>query len=83
MSESTAKTIEELVAAVNEATQAHGAAVDRTAMSRREETECLNRLNRAQAALDKALDALRAGAHRDSDWKRDEALRTASRAAGA
>ena len=45
-------------------------AASRIVMARTEETECLNRVNKAQKKLDELVGALKKQAPRDSDWHR-------------
>lgn len=62
--------IEELVIAVESAKEDFESAKQATSFARNHETECLNQLNRAQKALDGALDRLRETMPRESDWRK-------------
>lgn len=55
--------------ALDEATEDLLRAQNRAEAARREETNCLNRVNEAQKEFDKILSAYRGEAPRGTDWK--------------
>lgn len=59
-----------LIASIARAETELRACQEQTSLARSAETRALNYLNRAQNALDAALNDLRKNAPRDSDWHR-------------
>lgn len=64
------RTLAQLEQEVAEATAALIAAQKAESIASQERCNAINRANRAQAALDAALDAIRKAAPRDTDWAR-------------
>lgn len=62
--------IEALICEVQSAKEAFEAAQEESNIADSHETACLNDLNRAQKALDGALDRLRETMPRESDWRK-------------
>ena len=66
--------------ALNELTTAQehlATASNQAAMARRNETECINRVNKAQKAVDDVLLQIKAQSPRETDWKRAPTVREA------
>lgn len=64
------KLFEELRMAMDQ----HESATRQADIARGEQTDALNRLNKAQQAIDKAVDEARKNAPRDTDWKRERGM---------
>lgn len=62
--------MDEMLKALKTAQEDYEEAKGRAEYARREETNCLNRLNEAQKAFDEAVSALKLDAPYGSDWKR-------------
>ena len=60
--------MKELIHELQEATQAHGLAVKATSEARSIESDALNRLSKAQKAIDDYVKGLKAKAPYMSDW---------------
>ena len=65
------KGIEQAIAELAAAQAALEDAQRATAQARGEETTCLNRVNAAQKEVDELVAAVKAKAHRDTDWGRE------------
>ncbi len=70
MSETKLDKLQAAMAELQDLGARYGAAVKEAAAARREETHLLNRLNKAQAAVDAIVQDIKDAAPNGTDWKR-------------